>query len=94
MEITKALPEEYESVRHFYHSLIDALEGTEYHPMWQKDLYPSPEALRRAVEAGEMYGGRAGVCKGNGEVCHRYRGSCRDESHPSGRPLVPVVGKS
>ena len=45
MIISKATPEEYYFVRHFYHSLIDALEGTKYHPMWQKDIYPAPEEL-------------------------------------------------
>ena len=31
-EIRKALPEEYDKVRYFYYSLIDALEETRYHP--------------------------------------------------------------
>lgn len=55
MMISKAFPEEYDSVRLFYHSLIDAMEGTTYHPKWQKDIYPAPESLRLAVEAGELY---------------------------------------
>ena len=58
MTISKAEPEEYESVRSFYHSLIDALEGTKYHPMWQKDIYPAPEDLREAVEGRKLYVGR------------------------------------
>ena len=53
--IKKALPEEYDKIRFFYYSLIDALEGTKYHPMWQKDIYPAPEELRAVVEAGETY---------------------------------------
>ena len=60
MIISKAYREEYDSVRSFYHSLIDALEGTEYHPMWQKDIYPAPEDLQSAIEAGELYIGRIG----------------------------------
>ena len=57
MIISKASREEYESVRNFYHSMIDALEGTKYHPKWQKDIYPAPEDLRAAVEQGELYTG-------------------------------------
>ena len=53
MEITRAASGEYESVRGVYHSLMDALEGSAYHPMWQKDLYPAPEALQSAIEAGD-----------------------------------------
>lgn len=60
MIISKATLEEYNSVRHFYHSLIEALEGTKYHPMWQKDIYPAPEELKNAIEAGELYIGRLG----------------------------------
>ena len=55
MAIKKALPEEYDKVRLFYYSLIDSLEGTRYHPMWAKDIYPAPEDLRAAAEAGELY---------------------------------------
>ena len=39
---------------------IEALEGTKYHPMWQKDIYPAPEELKSAIEAGELYTGRSG----------------------------------
>ena len=58
MVISKAAREEYESVRNFYHSMIDALEGTKYHPKWQKDIYPAPEDLRASIEHGELYTGR------------------------------------
>lgn len=60
MIISKAYPEEYDSARSFYHSLIEALEGRPYHPKWQKDIYPAPEELRDAVNAGELYLGRIG----------------------------------
>ena len=58
--IKKASPEEYDTVRSFYHSLIDALEGTKYHPKWQKDIYPAPDDLKSAIEADELYIGRVG----------------------------------
>ncbi len=68
MIISKATPEEYYSVRLFYHSLIDALEGTKYHPMWQKDIYPAPEELKSAIETAKDAGMKAirlDVLKGN-----------------------------
>ena len=57
MEIYQATPEEYQKIRAFYHSLIDALEGLEYHPMWQKDIYPAPEDLQKAIGEGWLYYG-------------------------------------
>ena len=60
MVISKAARDEYESVRSFYHSMTDALEGTKYHPKWQKDIYPAPEDMRDAIDRGELYIGRVG----------------------------------
>ena len=60
MKITKAEIEEYPEVRLFYHSLIDAIQGAEYHPLWQKDIYPAPQDLRSAIEKGTLYIGRCG----------------------------------
>lgn len=60
MIITKALPEEYQEVRLFYHSLIDAIEGAVYGPKWQKDIYPAPEDLKSAIGEGALYIGRCG----------------------------------
>ena len=59
MQIIKATAQMYPEVRHFYHSLIDALEG-EYRPMWQKDIYPSPEDLQAAIAAQSLYAGYVG----------------------------------
>ena len=39
MVISKAVRNEYESVRSFCHSMIEAMKGIEYHPKWQKDIY-------------------------------------------------------
>ena len=60
MVISKASRDEYESVRFFYHSMTDALEGTKYHPKWQKDIYPAPEDMRDAIDRGVLYIGRVG----------------------------------
>ena len=58
MVISKAARDEYESVRFFYHPMTDALEGTKYHPNWQKDIYTAQEDLRDAIDKGELYIGR------------------------------------
>ena len=58
--ITRARADEYPEVRDFYYSLTDALEGTEYHPEWRKDVYPSQEDLLSAAESGTLYVGRVG----------------------------------
>ncbi len=54
-EIKNAMPQEYELVRSFYHSLIDALVGSEYGAGWEKDIYPSPEFLKESIDKQELY---------------------------------------
>ena len=58
MIITKALSEEYPEVRLFYHSVIDAFQDAPYRPMWEKDIYPSPEELQSAIAEGTLFIGR------------------------------------
>lgn len=60
LQITGASWEEYSEVRLFYHSLIDSMQGSPFHPMWQKDIYPSQEDLQTAVREHSLYVGRAG----------------------------------
>ena len=60
MKIRKAEPNEFRNVRLFYHSLIDAMEGTPYHPKWKKDIYPSPEDLKAAIDEHTLYLGTDG----------------------------------
>jgi len=55
MQIRQAERTEYEAVRRFYHAVIDAMEGAEYKPAWQKDVYPEPEFLRASIERGELW---------------------------------------
>ena len=57
MQITRTSEAMYPEVRGFYHDLIDALQG-EYRPMWQKDIYPSPEDLQHVISEGMLYIGR------------------------------------
>lgn len=55
MRFIQAKPGEYQKIRSFYHSLIDALGGLEYSPAWRKDIYPAPEDIREAVDRGWLY---------------------------------------
>ena len=58
-EIRIANKTEYDTVRSFYHSLIDAIQTAEYKPCWEKDIYPSPEFLQSSIENGELYIGKS-----------------------------------
>ena len=78
MQITKARIEEYPEVRRFYHSLIDAIQDAQYHPMWQKDIYPAPEDLLSAIREETLYIGRcaeriAGAMVVNRKYNEEYR---------------------
>ena len=53
--IAQAGPDQYESVRAFYHALIDAIALLPYGAGWKKDIYPSKEMLRDAAGAGELF---------------------------------------
>lgn len=55
MTIIKAVPEQYEEVRSFYHSLIDAMADSTVYVGWQKDIYPAPEFLADSIRNGELY---------------------------------------
>ena len=84
MKITKAEVEEYTEVRLFYHSLIDAIQGAEYHPMWQKDIYPDPDDLCSAIEEGTLYIGRCGErIAGAMVVNQKYNDEYEQASWPS-----------
>ena len=46
---------EYNRVLDFYYQLIDDMEGMEYHPKWQKGVYPDPAELHIALENAELF---------------------------------------
>ena len=60
MEIIKAQPEDFPRIRAFYHSIIDDMKGAQYHPGWQKDIYPDPDDLKNEIEEGCLYFGTVG----------------------------------
>ena len=45
MKIIRAAGDQYEAVRGFYHSMIDAMAGSTVYVGWKKDIYPAPEFL-------------------------------------------------
>ncbi len=55
MIIRKAVEDEYEKIRAFYHSLIDEMNLLPYGAGWIKDVYPSREMIRSRIDAGEYY---------------------------------------
>lgn len=55
MVITKATENQYEDVRSFYHSLIDAMAGSTVYVGWQKDIYPAPDFLAESIIKNELY---------------------------------------
>jgi len=46
---------EYESVMEFYYQLIDDMQGMQYHPKWQKGIYPDPLEVEDAIHNNELY---------------------------------------
>ena len=67
--VRRACPEEFERVMEFYDRLTDEMEGAQYHPGWEKGVYPDPEfypgvhGRGRAVRSGE----RRRDCRGHGD---------------------------
>lgn len=55
LSVRPAGQNEYTAVRDFYYNLIDEMQNSEYHPKWQKGIYPEDEYMRRAVESGQMH---------------------------------------
>lgn len=45
-------------VLEFYHSLIDLMDESPYHPGWVKNVYPNEDYLREAIIKGELYIGK------------------------------------
>lgn len=47
--------DELGKVKDFYNSLIEEMQEAKYKPGWKKDIYPTMEMLREALEKGELY---------------------------------------
>lgn len=55
LSLRPAEREEYEKVKSFYYELIDEMQDAEYHPKWQKGIYPEDSYIKSSVEKGQMY---------------------------------------
>lgn len=80
LAIRAARADEFEAVRCFYHRLIDMMEGSEFHPRWEKGVYPSDAFMRSSIERGELYVGMLGeeiaaAMVINGEGAEGYAGA-------------------
>ena len=80
LAIRAARADEFEAVRGFYHRLIDMMEGSEFHPRWEKGVYPSDAFMRSSIERGELYlgllgGDIAAAMAINGEGAEGYGGA-------------------
>lgn len=76
MQIRKARPDEFDRVRQFYHSLIDAAESAEYKPGWIKGQYPSDGYLKDSIEKGELYIGEQGERVACAMIMNNYANEC------------------
>lgn len=55
MEIRLAKPEEFARVVQFYDTIIDEMQGMEYHPMWQKRIYPTLDFLKTSIDNEQLF---------------------------------------
>ena len=60
IEITAAETKDFDKVRAFYYSMIDAMENAEYGPGWKKGVYPADEYMQSSIERGELFLGMVG----------------------------------
>ena len=67
MELRKALPQDFDSVKRFYWELIDDMQGCKTFPKWSKGEYPSDDDLAKYIENGELY-----IAQSNGEIAGAF----------------------
>lgn len=53
--IREANIKEYEQVKAFYDRVIEDMQGMEYHPKWQKGVYPEYRYLQESIEKGNLH---------------------------------------
>lgn len=73
VDIHLAEENDFTAVRNFYWSLIERMENAEFHPGWQKGIYPTDDFLTESIKNKELYIGYL-----NGEIAscmvvnHKY----------------------
>lgn len=55
LQIRSAARSDYETVKEFYYSLIDAMADAAYKPGWERDVYPTQAFLQESIANGELY---------------------------------------
>ena len=55
MRIIQACPGDFETIRAFYHSLIDGMQERRQIITWIKDVYPAPEFLKSSLNDSKVY---------------------------------------
>lgn len=84
LDIRVAERDEFVAVRHFYHRLIDLMEGERYAPGWKRGVYPATDYLCQVVSAGQLWHGTLG-----GEVI-----SCMVLNHEANEGYAQVTWPS
>ena len=84
MVIEKAGTDQYQSVRAFYHAVIDAVGESRDSVGWKKDIYPAPAFLNDAIRRGELYVALEGaMIVGAMVLTHQYNDEYRKLSWPT-----------
>ena len=55
MNIKPAEASDFDRVVEFYDNIIDEMQGLQYHPMWQKRIYPTLDFIQKSIEAHQLF---------------------------------------
>lgn len=55
MNIKTAETGDFDRVVEFYDNIIDDMQGLQYHPLWQKRIYPTLEFIRQSIENRQLF---------------------------------------
>lgn len=55
MIVRNATIEEFDKVVDFYDNIIDDMQGSKYHPMWQKRIYPTLAFIKESIANRQLY---------------------------------------
>ena len=58
-QIQALAPCDFHEVQSFYWTLIEQMQDAEFHPGWEKGVYPADAFLKESLAAGELYALRA-----------------------------------
>ena len=98
MTIRLATIDEFEAIRSFYHHITDWLDTVPYGPGWKKDIYPSPDELKDALNKNELWlceidGEYAGSMIINSASCEEYsQVSWSVKAEPDQVSLIHALG--